>query len=240
VREVKAAPEEKGIRRLEYGDFFGRVVDVTSLFPAELEEGIYMVRWRAGNVTSRPLPVVVIADYRVKVETNRGDFTIELFPRVAPRTVLNFVALVRQNFYTEKGKTFHRILKNRLIQGGCPNGDGTGGTPRIPDEFSPLIHHAPGVVSMARLDEPNSGSCQFFICASPQPHLDRRYSAFGRVTEEGMETIVKIARSETQHDRCPKCEDGPCKLADDKCGEHHSDRPLSEVVMKKVTLEVIP
>lgn len=245
IRKIKKEAKVASFRSLKTGEFFGSVVDIAPFLDPKdkpLDDGIYVVRWTLGGATSGAMPVVVIRDYRVRVETNRGSFTLELYPRAAPRTVLNFIALVKQDFYTKKGNTFHRILKEKIIQGGCPRGDGTGGTrPQIQGEFSPRVRHQAGTVSMARGSDPDSASCQWFICVTSQLQYDRRYAAFGRVTDaEGMKTILKIARTPTQHDQCPRCDKGPCKEADWKgCdGAHHTDKPLSDVVMKKVTLEV--
>lgn len=128
---------------------------------------------------SVPDPVVVlrVADY--------GDIYVELYPQIAPVTVANFLALVDVGFYN--GLTFHRIISGFMAQGGCPLGNGTGGSGKnIKGEFTsngvdnPLKHER-GVLSMARSSDPDSASCQFFIMHAEAPHLDGSYAAFGRV-----------------------------------------------------------
>lgn len=239
LRRPAESPATSGTRKLAFGEFFGREIDVAPML-RDLDEGIYYVSWKLGEAVARPMPIVVIRPYRVKVETNLGEFSIELFPQVAPRTVLNFVRLVRENFYAEKGRTFHRIEKGFVIQGGCPNDDGTGNTEFIPDELHPLAQHEPGAVSMANQGKPDSGSCQFFICLDALPNLNRRHTVFGRIVDErSFETIDAIAQVETNHQKCPSCDDGPCTIESPKCSEHHDHRPLSPVTIKKTTLEVM-
>ena len=127
-----------------------------------------------------------------------GDIYAELYPQIAPITVENFLKLVNQGFYD--GLTFHRIISGFMIQGGDPNGNGTGGSPdKIKGEFSkngvnnPLLHDR-GVLSMARSSDMNSASSQFFIMHSDSPHLDGSYAAFGRVLA-GMWIVDKICQS---------------------------------------------
>ena len=127
---------------------------------------------------------------------NYGKVVLCLDPNEAPKTVANFVSLVEDGFYD--GLTFHRIIKDFMIQGGDPDGDGTGGSEKtIFGEFSSNGHennisHKRGVISMARSDDPNSASSQFFICnADASESLDGSYAAFGRVVE-GMEVIDAI------------------------------------------------
>ena len=129
-----------------------------------------------------------------------GVLTIEIDESVAPKTAANFLKLVDEQFYD--GLSFHRIIKGFMIQGGCPQGTGTGGPGyHIEGEFSsngfnnPLKHEK-GVISMARAMDPNSAGSQFFIMHEASPHLDGQYSAFGKVIE-GLEIIDKIANVKT-------------------------------------------
>ena len=121
---------------------------------------------------------------------------MELYPGVAPITVENFVALAKDGFYD--GLTFHRVIEGFMIQGGDPDGNGTGGSDKeIKGEFEKNgvtnnLSHTRGVVSMARSNEPDSASSQFFIVHQDSPHLDGNYAAFGKVTS-GMETVDRIA-----------------------------------------------
>ena len=125
-----------------------------------------------------------------------GSIVIQLDSTAAPRTVENFQSLVYEQFYD--GLTFHRIIKNFMIQGGDPSGDGTGGSPdKIVGEFSSNgiennLKHTRGVISMARSTAYNSASSQFFIVHQTSPHLDGDYASFGIVTY-GMETVDAIA-----------------------------------------------
>lgn len=124
-----------------------------------------------------------------------GTIAVELDADEAPITVTNFVDLVEEGFYD--GLTFHRIIDGFMIQGGDPNGDGSGGSGRtIKGEFSSngvdnSIDHVRGVISMARSTMPNSASSQFFIVQEDSPHLNGEYAAFGHVTS-GMEIVDAI------------------------------------------------
>ena len=129
-----------------------------------------------------------------------GVIKAELYPEIAPNTVNNFVSLVEKGFYN--GLIFHRVIPGFMIQGGCPKGNGTGGPGyQIPGEFSANgfqndLHHARGVLSMARAMDPNSAGSQFFIMHDDAPHLDGQYAAFGMVLE-GMEVVDRIATTKT-------------------------------------------
>jgi cyclophilin family peptidyl-prolyl cis-trans isomerase len=132
-----------------------------------------------------------MANPTVTFRTTLGDVRIELFRDKAPKTVENFVTLVRKGFYT--GLTFHRVIPGFMIQGGCPTGDGTGGPGyTIKDEFEPTLRHdTPGILSMAN-SGPNSGGSQFFITLAPTKWLDGKHAVFGRV-RGGMDVVEKIA-----------------------------------------------
>ena len=125
-----------------------------------------------------------------------GTVSVELDGDTAPITVQNFMDLANDGFYD--GLTFHRIIDGFMIQGGDPNGDGTGGSDKnIVGEFEAngyanSIAHTKGVISMARAQDPNSASSQFFIMVEDAPHLDGMYAAFGHVTE-GQDVVDKIA-----------------------------------------------
>ena len=132
--------------------------------------------------------VISVKDY--------GDITVELDGDTAPITVQNFMDLANDGFYD--GLTFHRIMEGFMIQGGDPNGDGTGGSDKtIKGEFSSNgvendITHEKGVISMARSQDPDSASSQFFIVQADSEFLDGDYAGFGHVTE-GMDIVDKIA-----------------------------------------------
>ena len=143
----------------------------------------------------------------VTITMENGDtIKAELYPDVAPITVENFVKLVKEGFYD--GLTFHRIISGFMIQGGCPNGNGTGGPGHtIKGEFSMNgvkndLKHTPGVLSMARSMAPDSAGSQFFIMHKTSPHLDGQYAAFGQVIE-GMDVVNKLAEVATDYSDAP-------------------------------------
>ncbi|MEA3295383.1 MAG: peptidylprolyl isomerase [Euryarchaeota archaeon] len=126
------------------------------------------------------------------IETKKGNIVLELFDNDAPNTVENFVKLIDQGFYN--GLTFHRVIPDFMIQGGCPKGNGTGGPGyKIKCEINPR-KHTKGALSMAHAGK-NTGGSQFFITHSPQPHLDGVHTVFGQVIE-GMEVVNKIKNSD--------------------------------------------
>ncbi|KRG16359.1 peptidylprolyl isomerase [Lederbergia galactosidilytica] len=147
-----------------------------------------------------------------------GTIKVELEPNVAPNTVANFVSLVEDQYYD--GLTFHRVIPSFMVQGGDPDGNGTGGPGySIAGEFSTNdfennIKHERGVISMARSQDPNSAGSQFFIMVADVSQLDGDYAAFGKVTE-GMDVVDQIVSVERDA----------------------VDKPLEEQKMKKVTVE---
>lgn len=155
----------------------------------------------------------------VTFEMENGDIMkAELYPEIAPTTVNNFISLINKGFYD--GLTFHRIIRGFMLQGGDPEGTGMGGPGySIKGEFTYNnfkndLKHAPGVLSMARSQHPNSAGSQFFIMHKDSPHLDGSYAAFGKVTT-GLDIVDKIAEIKT----------------------NHSDAPSEPQVMKKVSVE---
>lgn len=135
---------------------------------------------------------------------DHGKILVELYPDIAPITVENFLKLVDQKFYD--GLTFHRIIYGFMVQGGCPLGNGTGGSgTNIKGEFSQNgvenpLKHTRGVISMARSSNPDSASSQFFIMHQDAPHLDGAYAAFGKVIS-GMEVIDALCQNTPVVDR---------------------------------------
>ncbi len=151
--------------------------------------------------------------------TNGKTFKAELYPDKAPNTVNNFLSLVYKGFYN--GLIFHRVIAGFMIQGGDPNGTGTGGPGyHIAGEFAANgfkkndIAHVRGVLSMARAQHPDSAGSQFFVMHEDADYLDGQYAAFGKVIE-GMETVDEIANTKTDW----------------------GDRPYEEQKMKSVTAE---
>jgi len=151
--------------------------------------------------------------YTAELQTTKGPIRLTFLPDVAPGHVANFLALAKIGFYN--GGTFHRIIKGFMIQGGCPEGTGTGGPGyQIKAEFNATPHEA-GVLSMARTGDPNSAGSQFFLCLERTPHLDRQYTAFGRVADEESLATVKA-------------------LGNVKVGRN--DRPVETMTIDKVTV----
>ena len=134
----------------------------------------------------------------MKIE-NYGAILIELYPNIAPNTVNNFISLTKSGFYDNN--TFHRLVKGFVLQGGDPDGTGTGGPGyHIQGEFTSNnfkndLKHTTGIVSMARATTPNSAGSQFFIMLGTATNLDGNYAAFGKVVK-GMEIIEKIEQKE--------------------------------------------
>ena len=136
---------------------------------------------------------------------NGKEIEIELYPDIAPISCENFEKLVTEKFYD--GLTFHRVIPGFMIQGGCPEGTGTGGPGwKIKGEFLANgvpnnLKHTRGVLSMARAMDPNSAGSQFFIMHEDSPHLDGQYAAFGKVVS-GMDAVDEIANTDTDwHDK---------------------------------------
>ena len=154
----------------------------------------------------------------ITMKTTAGTITAELYPEVAPITVNNFISLINKGFYN--GLIFHRVINGFMIQGGDPDGIGTGGPGyHIRGEFAQNgyennLKHTAGVLSMARSMMPNSAGSQFFIMHKDAPHLDGAYAAFGKITE-GMDVVNRIAEEDTDY----------------------SDRPLDEQKIKSMTVD---
>ena len=130
-------------------------------------------------------------------ETSKGTIRLELFEDKTPNTVGNFETLCGKEYYD--GLTFHRVIPDFMVQGGCPDGTGAGGPGyKFEDEFdSELRHDAPGVLSMANAG-PNTNGSQFFITHVPCTHLDDRHSVFGKVIE-GQDVVDSIEQGDTMN-----------------------------------------
>jgi len=165
------------------------------------------------NETNETDPMLEIGT-KVQINTNWGDIVLGMYEVGAPITTSNFLNLTKRGFYN--GIKFHRIIDDFVIQTGDPNtkdnnpyNDGWGGSEEtIPLETSPNLTHVDGAVGMARSEEPDSASSQFYICDTPQPNLDGNYAVFAIVIE-GMETVRKIATAETYGYKRPALKDHP-------------------------------
>lgn len=164
-------------------------------------------------------PTDVEENPTITIEIQDSDpIVVELYPEIAPNTVLNFISLASEGFYD--GLIFHRVIPGFMIQGGDPDGVGTGGPGySIVGEFNSngfenTLEHERGVLSMARSQSPDSAGSQFFIMTDNSPHLDGDYAGFGKVIE-GIETVDKIVSTER---------DG-------------SDKPLEDQVIVKMEVD---
>lgn len=163
---------------------------LSNLFSGSKKEILEEVR-----VAPKELPIAYIDVEEI------GVIEAELYPHIAPNTVNNFIALSNSNFYNNL--TFHRIVKNFVIQGGCPEGSGMGGPGyTIEGEFNKNkfrndLKHTEGVLSMARSQAKNSAGSQFFIITKSAPHLNGKYAGFGKVIK-GIDLVHKIEDFGTQ------------------------------------------
>ena len=132
---------------------------------------------------------MALSDLQVVISTNKGDINLTLFASKVPNTVANFVNLAKRGYYNNL--KFHRVIADFMIQGGCPQGTGTGGPGyKFADEFdASLVHNVPGVLSMANAGPSTNGS-QFFITHVATPWLDRKHSVFGKVNGDADQKVV--------------------------------------------------
>ena len=151
--------------------------------------------------------------YQIKLDTSKGDILIDMWPNVAPGHCTNMIGLTRIGYYD--GLYFHRVIKGFMIQGGCPEGTGTGGPGyTIKAEFNKESHE-PGVLSMARTNDPNSAGSQFFLCLERVPHLNNQYTVFGKTADASSLAVVKSI--------------GECRTA-------AGDRPVDAMIINKATV----
>jgi peptidyl-prolyl cis-trans isomerase B (cyclophilin B) len=194
-------PRKEGLKKTPV-DLGGAVTvsRVVNVGPLLQVEGCKTVRawWQYKDLASAKISFGVfewpLDQVEALIETELGTMVAEFYPDKAPRTVANFVKLSADGFYD--GLIFHRVMPGFMIQGGCPNGDGTGDPGySIPAEFNDTSH-ARGVLSMARGTSPDSAGCQFFVMHADVPGLDWQYTAFGSLVS-GYEVLDKIAALET-------------------------------------------
>ncbi len=166
-----------------------------------------------------------IVTFEIEMETDfgiqNGTIKAELYPEIAPNTVNNFISLIQKGYYD--GLIFHRVIPGFMIQGGCPQGTGTGGPGySIKGEFAGNgfandLAHDRGVLSMARTMAPNSAGSQFFIMHDVVPHLDGQYAAFGKVIE-GIEVVDAIAETKCDWNDKPRKAQRMAKVSVDTFG----------------------
>ncbi|MBX9667042.1 MAG: peptidylprolyl isomerase [Candidatus Obscuribacterales bacterium] len=134
----------------------------------------------------------------VVMETNKGTLKIQIYAKDAPITSQNFLDLVNRGFYN--GLNFHRYEPGFCLQGGCPKGTGTGSADKniqleVKPQIAHLKHDKAGVLAMARSDDPNSASCQFYFTLGNASFLDGNYAVFGRITE-GMDVLMQMRKGD--------------------------------------------
>jgi len=162
---------------------------------------------------------------------NGKSITIELYPEIAPNTVNNFISLIKKKFFD--GLVLHRVISGFMIQGGCPEGTGTGGPGYgikgefLSNGFKNDLKHEEGVISMARSSEPDSAGSQFFIIHKYAQHLDGNYAAFGKVIE-GMDEVDRIANVKKDRNDKPIIPETIKEITVDCFGE---DYPEPEIEM---------
>lgn len=145
--------------------------------------------------TPPPMTIDIKKQYAATLKTDRGDLELELFAADSPKTVNNFVFLIKEGFYDNT--TFHRVISNFMVQAGDPTGTGRGGPGySFADEKNSKKHEA-GTLSMANAG-PNTNGSQFFITHAPQPHLNGMHTVFGRLkdSKKGMEVLLKIKQGD--------------------------------------------
>ncbi|HSW44205.1 MAG TPA: peptidylprolyl isomerase [Phycisphaerae bacterium] len=200
----------------------GTRVELTHYYQSLRRPGEYTLLWRPyhGQVISQAVTIRILAERQAVILTEHGKMTVRFHYNEAPNHVADFLELVGQKFYDNL--TFNRVIPGALIQGGDPRGDRRGVRPdgkRLKAEFNKIPFEA-GTVGMARSPrDPDSASCQFFICLSRQPGFDGQQTAFGYLAgEESFETLRKLAMVPTDSD----------------------DRPKQPIYIRAITLENVP
>ncbi len=212
-------------RMLEPNSYFGKIIDLNSMFPKMSSLGTYKITWSAPGFTEKTIMSRVIKkydathDYQAVIETEFGSIVLEFYKDLAPMHVKNFIDLANQGFYD--GKLFHRTIKGEAAFGGSSTGDERGGPGyTLPPETNGL-KILPGSVAQVRnslTGQEESGSI-FMIAAVPQPEMDNRYTVFARVTD-GLDTVKAISNLPTASGAAGRA----------------AARPIRDVVMKKVEI----
>jgi len=230
IRPFGKGSAKKRTVKIEKGGFIGRIVDVQlAIVEAKSGEGLVKLTWRFGGAVSNTVEPWLVKDWVATLETTLGEIRIEFLPEAAPRHVLNFVDVSRRGLYD--GTVFHRVIPGFMAQGGRLKEPASF---RLKAEFNAYPHDV-GTVSMARTDEPDSASTEFFICFARVAGLDGKYTVFGQMVA-GEPVLRKIEKAPTDHSPCPKCGKALPPRSTTCCGDHHEDRPKVDIVIKKVTL----
>lgn len=222
-KEAPASLKDAQPKVLEPNGYFGKILDLNTLFPKMAEIGSYRVTWSAPGYQEQSIVTRVIKkydserDYQAIIETEFGSITLEFYKDLAPLHVKNFIDLANQGFYD--GKLFHRTIKGGAVFGGSPTGDERGPGYSIQPEPNGLKILAGSVAQVRNaLTGPHESGSIFMIAASAQPNLDNRFTVFARVAE-GLETVKAITNLPSVG--------GTSQTA---------SRPIQDVIMKSVEI----
>ncbi|MFN9372580.1 MAG: peptidylprolyl isomerase [Planctomycetaceae bacterium] len=196
----------------------GGGIGYTAFLPTFLSPSRSMATYRQAEVDAKIKALAFTKNtYQIERDPSRGKVLLDLYPDVAPGHCKNMIALSQIGFYDNK--IFHRIIKDFMIQGGCPDGNGMGGPGyTINAEFN-KTPHVKGVLSMARSQNPNSAGSQFFICTGDPRFLDGQYTAFGKTADQAsLDNVLKMGVVPTGSD----------------------DRPQTPVKINKATVVITP
>jgi peptidyl-prolyl cis-trans isomerase B (cyclophilin B) len=200
-------PGQAPILMLAPNSAVGTTVDLREFYPSLNSAGEFRISWTpyAGQNLTESVVITVTPLKQAEIQTDEGVMTVQFFYEDAPKTVSNFIDLATDRFYNNL--TFHRLEPGYFVQGGCPRGDGTGirlDGKRIPAEFNSR-QHVKGTMSMALLgDDPDSASCQFFICNTRQKDWDGRYTVFGElVGDASLETLDRLMKTDVDDESRP-------------------------------------
>lgn len=192
---------------LKPGESVSSVIELLAIEPGTYSLSAihgHMGGWRGNfndsNAAASPPEKITVSPpakgqkIKARMETEAGTIVLGFLPERAHNHALSWLQLAKKGYFN--GIKFHRVVPNFVIQGGDPTGTGSGGPGyKIPAEFNE-IKHVPGILSMARTNDPHSGGSQFFLCTAVTPHLDNQYTVFGQV-EDGMDAVMKIGASES-------------------------------------------
>lgn len=223
IRTVAPDNKSQSIKQLTPGEFFGKTFSVTLKNPPEKPVKI-TAKWKLDNLESESTTLYYFPERIGKISLkNRGDVYFSLYYKDAPKNIHHISSLIRDGFYD--GLTFHRLIKDFILQGGDPNGDGTGGRkPSVEPELNNRSFTT-GTLGMAHGSKSKRSGTQFFITLSRQEFLDGQYTAIGKLKEQSLSVLEQLERNvKTDHHK------------GGRCGIDHTDKPNSKIVMEDVSL----
>ncbi len=235
LKDFQDAPEKQRIA-LDSRAFIGRSVDISSAIAGKkFDEGVFKLTWRHAGTTSAQIEVLVVRDYTVKMSTNFGDISFEMYPDTAPKNVMHFIGLINEKYYD--GKTFHVVIPGFMVQGGNPQPDGRGKHAKtVKGEFASTRKIARGTLGLLRNPrDPDSGASDFFIALGPLERFDGQFSILGQLIE-GDPALREIEQVKTDHNPCAGCGKKLDPHVTDHCMQDHRDRPAIDVIIKTMTV----